>query len=98
MSKKYPKINYKIIDHAIQMLRDNSKIFITFKDDFNIKPYSESYYNRNKDYFQHKDGMEIYLFIAELIDLDYLEKVGDDIFTVKITDKGFSYLLKCTRV
>ena len=92
MSKKYPKSDYKLIDHALQMLEDYSNDFLTFKEKFNIKPYSEAYYNRNKDYFVHKDRMEICLFVAELTDMNYLEKIGDDKYIVRITEKGFSYL------
>ena len=98
MSKSYPKSHYKDIDHALQMLEDYSKDFLAFKDEFNIKPYSERYYNRNKVYFIHKDKMEIYGFVAELIKSGYIEKTGDDNYIVKITDKGISYILRANEI
>ena len=97
MNKKDRKNNYKVIDHAIEMFEENSIHFSTIKNEFDILPYSKSYYNKNKDQFIHKDQMEIYLFVIKLTKLGYIEKTGNDFNFVTITIKGHSFLANCNR-
>jgi hypothetical protein len=98
MNKKDSKNNYKDIDHAKAMFRENSEYFSTIKNEFDILPYSESYYNRNKDYFIHKDKAEPFLFVKELTNLGYLKQTGLDYNFVTITEEGHSFLTVINRI
>jgi len=74
------------------MFREESKYLSGINVEFDILPFSESYYNYNRDYFIHKDRMEIYLLIIELTNLGYLVNTGDKYNIVTITDNGHLFL------
>jgi len=92
VQKQNNQNHYCVKDHAIEMFRKDAKFFSIMHEEFDILPFSESYYNCNRDCFIHKDRMEIYSLVIELTKLGYLEKTGDEYNIVTITDNGHLFL------
>jgi len=92
MKKKQPnyKTYYSEEEHALELLGRILKYFGSINEEFDIVPYSESYYSDNYECFTHKDRLEIGLFIRILKEKGYIEQVGNPYNIVRITEKGRS--------
>lgn len=86
------KMNYTVIEHAIEMFKSNSRYLAKMEKEFDILPYSERYYRDNNVCFTHKDKLEINMFITELINLGYIEKHSNPFNIVVLTELGKDFL------
>jgi len=94
MKRKQPnyKKHYSDEEHAIELFNSNSKCFESIKGEFDILPYSESYYTDNYECFTHIDRLEIGMFIRILKEKGYIEQVGNPYNIVRLTENGFKHI------
>jgi len=83
-------------EHAVEMFRVNAKYF-DIDNEFDILPYSESYYRDNRECFNHKDKLEIKYFITLLNKMNYIETVDKVYNIVKLTEKGKGFVESYTK-